>query len=170
MPCSIYLDSSVLCALADPPARSGHARLCQQLTRRWWRTLHTTRHLCTSEIALQAIRHGPANLASARLTRAEPLYILPVLPVFQQKAELLASGGGLKSLKVGTEIACAAYFGTELYVTWSWCAIDALRLPQLQRILAEAGLGNPQFITPLQLLETEYETLSTAQKRGVPRT
>jgi len=35
MPCTIYLDTSILCALADPPARGAYARTCQTLARRW---------------------------------------------------------------------------------------------------------------------------------------
>ncbi|WP_342115108.1 hypothetical protein [Pseudoduganella sp. OTU4001] len=97
MPCTIYLDTSTLCALADPPARSAYARTCQSLTRRWFRSLPHTLNLCTSETALRQIQSGPAQLASARLTVAERLHILPYSKKFYRKSKLLLLGGGLSS-------------------------------------------------------------------------
>jgi len=97
MPCNIYLDTSVLCALADPPARSAYARTCPALTRRWFRALPHTRNLCTSEIALQAIIAGTSESASQRLRKAESLLVLPNNKIFLEKAELFLAGRGLMS-------------------------------------------------------------------------
>ena len=87
MPCNIYLDTSVLCALADPPARSAYARTCQSLTRRWFRALPHTRNLCTSTFALDKIKAGPATRASARLHVAEQLHVLSTAATFATEAE-----------------------------------------------------------------------------------
>jgi hypothetical protein len=161
MPCNIYLDTSILCALADPPARSAYARTCQALTRRWWRALPHTRNLCTSEIAFSNIHTGPAALASKRLLKARPLLILPKKEIFLHKAELFLGGGGLRSNKnqLGTEIACAAKNGVDLFLTWNWQDFEPLRLPQLHVMLEYAGFSQLDFVTPLQLLEERYETL-----------
>jgi hypothetical protein len=37
MPCPLYLDSSLIAAMADPLSRRASIRLTQQLARRWWR-------------------------------------------------------------------------------------------------------------------------------------
>lgn len=165
MPSKIYLDTSVLCALADPPARSAYARTCQSLTRRWFRALPHTRNLCTSEIALQAIIAGPPELASARLTKAESVLVLPDNKIFREKAELFIAGGGLSSneAKLGAQIACASQFGSSLFMTWQWQRLEAERLPHLHMMLGEAGFAQIDFVTPLQLLELNYETIQTSR-------
>lgn len=161
MPCNIYLDTSILCALADPPARSAYARTCQVLTRRWFRALPHTRNLCTSTFALDRIKAGQIALASSRLHAAEQLHVLTTENLFTSARELFLAGGGLKSNaeSIGSEIACAAYFGIDLFVTWDWHQLEVFRLSQLQLLLEQAGLSQPNFISPLQLLETDYETL-----------
>ncbi|WP_374581126.1 hypothetical protein [Pseudoduganella sp.] len=164
MPCTLYLDTSILCALADPPARSAYARTCQSLTRRWLRSLPHTLNLCTSEVALRRIQSGPPQLASARLTIAHRFQILPAKKKFQRKSKLLLLGGGLNSetKNLGQEIVCAATFGIKLFASWDWQGIEAMRLPTLRMMLGAAGLPTLEFITPLQLLELNYETLSTS--------
>jgi hypothetical protein len=97
MPSKIYLDTSVLCALADPPARSAYARTCQSLTRRWFRALPHTRNLCTSTFALDKIKAGSVTLASARLLVAEQLHVLSTEAIFTTEVELFLAGGGLKT-------------------------------------------------------------------------
>lgn len=165
MPCNIYLDTSILCALADPPAGTAYARTCQSLTRRWFRRLPHTLNLCTSEIALLSIQSGPPLLTSARLTVAERLHILPSSKEFSRKSKLLLYGGGLssKTNHLGQEITCAATFGIELFATWDWRNLEAMRLPTLRMMLDAAGLLPPELITPLQLLELNYEALPTAR-------
>jgi len=98
MPCNIYLDTSILCSLADPPARSAYARTCQTLTRRWFRALPHTRNLCTSTFALDKIKAGPVSLASARLHLAEKLHALSTEAIFTTKTELFLAGGGQRTL------------------------------------------------------------------------
>jgi|GEM_PF-1839415 len=165
MPCNIYLDTSILCALADPPARSAYARTCQALTRRWFRALPHTRNLCTSEIALQEVLAGPPELASARLGKAEAFLILPDNKKFRDKAELFVAGGGLSSnvTSIGSQIACASHFGASLYVTWQWLRLEAQRLPYLHVMLDGVGFTQIDFITPLQLLELNYETIQASR-------
>lgn len=164
MPCNIYLDTSILCALADPPARSAYARTCQSLTRRWFRNLPNTLNLCTSETVLRQIQSGPAQLAAARLTVAERLHILPYPKKFDHKSKLLLLGGGLSSNTddLGQEIVCAATYEIELFATWDWQRLGASRLPILRMMLEQTKLSPIQFITPLQLLELNYETLPTS--------
>ena len=161
MPCNIYLDTSILCALADPPARSAYARTCQTLTRRWFRTLPNTLNLCTSTFALDKIKAGPAALASARLRAAEPLHVLTTENIFTSELELFLAGGGLRSntSKIGSEIACAGLFGIDLYATWDWQQLEASRLAYLRIVPEQAGLSALNFVSPLQLLETDYEAL-----------
>lgn len=165
MPCNIYLDTSILCALADPPADSAYARTCQSLTRRWWRALPHTRQLCTSDIALAAILAGPPELASARLRKAEALLILPDNKIFHKKAELFVAGGGLRSSAkaLGAEIACASYFDAQLFATWNWKRLEPQRLVHLHMMLAQSGLKQIDLITPLQLVEDSYEALPPAR-------
>lgn len=131
MPCTLYLDTSILCALADPPARSAYARTCQSLTRRWLRSLPHTAHLCTSELALQRLGSGPPQLTSARLTVADSLSVLPFKKNFRRKSKLFIAGGGLTG------------------------NFDDI-LPRVD------------FITPLQLLETDYETLLPSTGHRLP--
>ncbi|XLZ68125.1 hypothetical protein ABT364_16405 [Massilia sp. SR12] len=162
MPCTLYLDTSILYALADPPARSAYARTCQSLTRRWLRSLPHTLNLCTSEIALRRIQSSPPHLASARLTLTERFHVLPSTKDFSRRAKLLQLGGGLnaETSESGDEIVCAATFRVDLFASWDWGRIDAMRLPTLRMMLDAMELSPPEFVTPLQLLEMNYEMLS----------
>lgn len=139
----------------------------RRLTRRWFRALPHTRNLCTSEIALQAIIAGPSELASARLRKAESLLVLPDNKIFRAKAELFIAGGGLSSneAKLGAQIACASQFGAGLFMTWQWQRLEPERLPHLHMMLGEAGFAQIDFVTPLQLLELDYETIQTSHGR-----
>lgn len=86
---------------------------------------------------------------------------------FTTEAELFLAGGGLKSdtANMGSEIACAATFGIDLDVTWDWQQLEAHRLPFLHLMLDQAGLSQMDFISPLQLVENDYETLQTSKGR-----
>lgn len=161
MPCSIYLDSSIICALADPPARAALPPALQQFTRRWWRSLPHTRNLCTSEFALAHINAGPSHLTSARLAFAGSLLVLPPYEEAESTMELFLVGGGLSegARRIGTEVATAAFHDTQLFVSWDWQRLEARRLPYLRVMLEEAGLPPVEFVTPIQLLEVSYETL-----------
>lgn len=125
------------------------------------------RNLCASTFALDKIKSGPVALASSRLLVAEQLHVLSTEVIFTTETELFLAGGGLKSdtANMGSEIACAATFGVDLYVTWDWQRLEAQRLPFLHLMFEQAGLPQMDFISPLQLVENDYETLQTSKGR-----
>jgi hypothetical protein len=59
---TIYLDTSVVCYLTDPPSSNPITRACQQLTQLWWHTrcirsqIHVSEYYCKK--SGRAIRSG----------------------------------------------------------------------------------------------------------------
>ena len=159
MACSLYLDSSLIAALADPLSRRASVRHTQLLARRWWRSCAPAFHCCTSEYALPTLSTGNPHLFSARLTLAQSLMQLPTSRECEHIEELLLSGGGLLAhdWRKGCELACAALHGIGLFATCDGELGAALRLPKLRFLFDVRELAMPDIVTIIQLVEDSYD-------------
>lgn len=153
---TVYLDHSVICHYADPLSRHAFTRACQQLTRHWRRTRMQPALTYTSEYAIAEILRGDPRLASARLTAARALIVLPENGKMESIAELLISGGGLmaKSKEAGMQFSCAGWWQIDLFATWDYAQIGAAdRLHRLRNAIHAYELPAPEIVNILQLLE-----------------
>lgn len=159
MPCTLYLDGSLICAIADPPSRRASLRLTQQLARRWWRLHSHAFHCCTSEYTFPALTTGNPHLFSARLTLAQSLMQLPTSKECEHIEELLLSGGGLLAhdWRNGFELECAALHGIGMFATCDGAFGAALRIPKLRFLFDSKELVMPDIVTVLQLAEEKYD-------------
>ncbi len=156
MASTVYLDHSVICHYADPLSRHALTRACQQLTRYWWRTQTQPARSYTSAYAIEEILRGDPRLASARLTAARALIVLPENGKMESIAELLISGGGLmaKAKGAGMQFSCAGWWEIELFATWDYARIGgADRLRRLRSAIHAYELPSPEIVNILQLLE-----------------
>lgn len=158
MPCTLYLDSSLIAALADPLSRRAPARHTQLLAQRWWRSQAHAFHRCTSEYALPALSTGNPHYFSARLTLAQSLTQLPATDECERIQELLCSGGGLfaHDRHKGLELACAALHGIALFATCDGAFGAAERIPLRRFLFDSEGLVMPDIVTITQLAEETY--------------
>jgi hypothetical protein len=58
MSCAIYLETSVICHLTDPPSPNPITRACQQLTQLWWHHRYTPSMTYASEYVENEISGG----------------------------------------------------------------------------------------------------------------
>lgn len=74
---TIYLDTSVVCYLTDPPSSNPITRACQQLTQLWWHTRCVRSQTHVSEYVLQEIRDGDPLRAARRFKEVQYLNQFP---------------------------------------------------------------------------------------------
>ncbi|MES2351010.1 MULTISPECIES: hypothetical protein [Duganella] len=159
---TIYLDTSVVRHLTDPPSTNPITRACQQLTHLWWDTRCVPNRTYVSKYVIAEIKRGDP------LRMAHRLKIIELLPRFPDRdrtrgiAELLISGGGLKAtaMKSAEHIACAAQNRSEILLTWNCRDIANAEQLRLLRILMYAHeLYLPELVTPFELMENRYENI-----------
>jgi hypothetical protein len=101
---TIYLDTSIVCCLTDPPSSNSITRACQQLTQLWWHTRCVRSQTHVSEYVLQEIRDGDPLRATRRISEVRYLNQFPATDKLIGTSELLVWGGGL-SASMLTQIA-----------------------------------------------------------------
>ncbi|MBB3120262.1 hypothetical protein [Pseudoduganella violacea] len=151
-----YLDHSVICHYADPLSRHALTRACQQLTRHWWRTQMQPALTYTSEYAIDEILRGDPRLASARLTAARSLTVLPKDLNHKTMGELLIFSGCLmaKAKQTARQFSCASWWEIHLFATWDYTQIGrADRLRLLRQIIGGFEMQAPEIVNILQLME-----------------
>ena len=159
---TIYLETSIICHLTDPPSNKSITRACQQVTRLWWQTRCDPSHIFVSEHVHNEIKSGDPLRAIRRLQAIENLVSHPVDPGMRGIEELLFFGGGLKASAhwAASHIANAAFHNCEILVTWNCESIaNAYQLSLLRMLVQESGYVLPELVTPFELMENNYETL-----------
>lgn len=159
---TIYLDTSVICHLTDPPSSNPITRACQQLTQLWWRTrcVHSQTHV--SEYVLQEIRAGDPLRAARRLKEIRYLNEYTADNRVASIVELLVSGGGLRAEAdaAGAHIACAALNRCDILLTWNCRDMaNAQNFPLLRMLIQAAECELPELVTPFEVMENSYENL-----------
>jgi predicted nucleic acid-binding protein len=159
---TIFLDTSVVCHLTDPPSSNAITRACQQLTQLWWHTRCVRSQTHVSEYVIQEIREGDPLRAARRFNEVQYLNQFPAGERVTAVSELLLLGGGLtaKARKASEQIACAAVNHCEILLTWNCRDIaNAEKLPLLRMLMQGAEWGLPELATPFEIMENRYENL-----------
>ncbi|MBV7538449.1 hypothetical protein KW842_21980 [Duganella sp. sic0402] len=159
---TIYVETSIICHLTDPPSNNPITRACQQLTQLWWHTRCDPQYAFVSEHVRNEIKSGDPLRAIQRLRTLENLVSYPVDPRMTKIEELLLFGGGLtaKAGWAAAHIACAAFHQCEILTTWNCESIaNAQNLTLLRMLVDESGYLLPEVVTPFELMENSYETL-----------
>lgn len=155
---TVYLDTSVICYLADPPSANSITRACQQLTRLWWMTRRVPALTYSSNTVKDQVVNDGTLLAAARLNIIEPLTLLDDVPRIHQIAELLALSGGLTRKIDAMHVAQAAYYSVEVVLTWDCAGIaKASKLPLIRLVLNEERLLAPEIVTVFEMMENSHE-------------
>ncbi|MET0266796.1 MAG: hypothetical protein ABW202_14405 [Duganella sp.] len=159
---TVYIDTSVICYLTDPPSSNPVTRACQLLTQQWWEQRCERSVTYVSDAVLRDIKTGnPARIAR-RMEIAEQLIHLPSNKRVLAFAELLILGGGLnaKARSPAEHIAIAATRELDILLTWNCVDIaNARKFPELRRLMVLKDLELPELITPFELMENSYEIL-----------
>lgn len=159
---TIYLETSIICHLTDPPSPNPITRACQQLTQLWWHTRCDPAYTFVSEHVRSEIECDDPLRALRRLHIIEHLASYATDPQTKRIEELLLGGGGLtaKATWAASHIACAALHNCEVLVTWNCASIaNAQKLSLLRMLIRESGYLLPELVTPFELMENGHETL-----------
>jgi len=156
----VYIESTIPSYLVARPPRDLLQAARQQVTRDWWDFKRQEHDLFTSQIALDEIRRGEAEMARQRETI---LGGIPILAVTEQSRVLTRRIVASRVLPLGAEadagqIALATIYKMEVLLTWNLrhIANAAIQVP-LRKIAAESGLTLPELCTPEELTGELYE-------------
>lgn len=159
---TIYLETSVIRHLTDPPSANPITRACQQLTQLWWHTRCDPARTFVSDYVHDDIVNGDPLRAMLRLQSVQHLTHHPQHSKIASLAELLVCGGGLTASAryAAIHIACATYYRCEVVLTWDCKNIANAGKFKLLRMLTNDGNHElPELITPFELMENSHETL-----------
>lgn len=159
---TIYLETSIICHLTDPPSPNPITRACQQLTHLWWHTRCDPSATFVSDYVRDEIKSGDPLRAAQRLGAIQHLIKHPRHYKIESIKELLIGGGGLKadSQQAASHIACATMLRCEILLTWDCMNIaNATKLSLLRMLINDGEYLLPELVTPFELMEISYETL-----------
>jgi len=157
---TIYLDTTVIIYLTDPPSPNPITRACQQLTQLWWHTRCDPARTFVSPYVVEEIESGDPLRALRRLRAIDHLGQVPDHEKIESTTELLFVGGGLtaRAKWAATHIACALLNHSEVLLTWDCGDITNASKFSLMRFLLETDeYFLPDLVTPFQLMENSYE-------------
>jgi hypothetical protein len=159
---TIYLDTSVIEYLTDPPSANSITRACQQLTRLWWNTRCEPAKTYVSKYVIEEIRQGDPLRVAQRMKAIAKLPRLADGIRTTGISELLVAGGGLRAMAMpaARHVACAAGNQSEILLTWNCRDIANAEKRRLLRMLITAqDLVLPELATPFELMENRYENI-----------
>jgi predicted nucleic acid-binding protein len=117
----VYLETTIPSYLAARPSRDVRVAAHQEITRDWWESRRSDFDLYLSELVIQEVQAGDAQLADRRIELLAGLPILPVSREILESAEDLITKGPLprKAASDAVHIAVAAVYGCEYLLTWN---------------------------------------------------
>jgi hypothetical protein len=130
----------------------------QQITRDWWESRRTDFDLYASELVLQEVRAGDAQLATRRLELLAGVPILMVSSEILELAEDLIAQGPIPRKAAGdaAHIAVATVYGCEYLLTWNCRHIANAELHRaIRRVVERYGYEMPNLCTPEELMGEE---------------
>lgn len=162
MPPTVYLDTSIIFHLTDPPSANPITRACQQLTQLWWHTRCVPTKTFISEYVLEDIENRDPLRATRCIKVIQHLAKCPSSSRVMAGGELLIMGGGLKAgaAAAGRHIACATISHCEILLTWDCKNIaNAKKMPLLRMLMHSDKFSLPELVTPFEIMENSHENL-----------
>ena len=155
MKSKLYLETSIPSYLAGRPSRDLLVAAHQQITRDWWDSRRAEFDLYASELVVQEVRAGDAQLAIRRLATLAGVPLLPVSSEILELAEDLIAEGIIprKAARDAAHIAIAAVHGCEYLLTWNCRHIANAELDRtIRRVVERHGYEVPGLCTPEELM------------------
>ena len=128
----------------------------QQITRMWWDAGRASVLAYISPYVVEEASAGDPHTALERIEALRPLHVLPIADELLDLAEFLLLGGGLppKARFDALHIACAAYHGMDVLLTWNCTHIaNPVKRLVMRGLCAAKGYRLPELVTPFELME-----------------
>jgi hypothetical protein len=153
----VYIESSVISYLtaraSDDPIKSAW----QVVTTQWWNTRLDQVTACISPFVIEEVSAGDPIAAKQRIDVIRGLNVLDTDIEIEVLADFLLLGGGLpaKARFDALHIACAAYHGVNIVLTWNFKHIaNPVQLPVMRGLCAARGYRLPELVSPLEMMES----------------
>ena len=156
----VYIESSVISYLTSRPSNDPIKSAWQKVTQQWWGSGLSRVTGCLSPFVVEEISAGDAQAAKERINMVRELVMLDTNAEIEALADYLLLGGGLppKARFDALHIACAAYHDVNIVLTWNFKHIaNPVQLPVMRGLCAAKGYRLPELVSPLELLESDYE-------------
>ena len=151
----IYIESTIPSYVVARPARDLLQAARQQLTRDWWESKRNQHELFTSQIVLDEIAAGEAEMAQQRLNLMVELTVLDLIDAAEELGDCFLQSGVMpaKADADAAHIALATVHRMDILVTWNCRHIaNATIVGQLRRLALSEGFTLPEIATPEELL------------------
>ena len=156
----VYIESSVISYLTSRPSSDPIKSAWQKVTQQWWARGLSQVTGCLSPFVVEEISAGDPQAAKERINMVRELVMLDTNSEIEALADYLLLGGGLpqKARFDALHIACAAYHDVNIVLTWNFKHIaNPVQLPVMRGLCAAKGYRLPELVSPLELLENDYE-------------
>jgi predicted nucleic acid-binding protein len=152
---TVYIETSILGYLTARPTRNLILAANIEVTKEWWESHRSTFTLYVSQVVLDEVARGDAEIA---LKRLEILNGLPLVELNQSVRSLAAQFLSRSSLPPkasddAVHIAAATVHGLDYLLTWNCRHIANAQIQRnLEEISLDFGYQLPVICTPYELL------------------
>ena len=152
----VYIESSVVSYLTSRASADPIKSAWQTVTTQWWSTRLDQVTACISPCVIEEVSAGDPEAAKQRIEVIRGLNLLDTNVEIEALADFLLLGGGLpaKARFDALHIACAAYHGANVVLTWNFKHIaNPVQLPVMRGLCAARGYRLPELVSPLEMME-----------------
>jgi len=156
----IYIESTIPSYVVARPARDLLQAARQQLTRDWWDLRREQHELFTSQVVLDEIACGEAEMAKQRLALLAGIPVVRATDGAEALTQRILDSGVLPAAadRDAAHIALAAVYEMDFLLSWNCRHIaNAFLQGRLRKLADAAGFTLPVICTPEELLETANE-------------
>ncbi|MBI4663279.1 MAG: type II toxin-antitoxin system VapC family toxin [Verrucomicrobia bacterium] len=156
----IYLESTIPSYVVARPARDLLQAARQQLTRDWWDMQREQQELFTSQVVLDEIGGGDAEMARQRLELMAQIKLLELTDDANALTKDILRSGVLPADadRDAAHIALATVHEMDILSSWNCRHIaNAFIQAKLRKLADAAGFTLPVICTPEELLQKENE-------------
>jgi hypothetical protein len=153
----VYIESSVVSYLTSRASADPIKSAWQTVTTQWWNTRLDQVTACISPYVIEEVSAGDPEAAKQRIDVIRGLNLPDTNDEIESLADFLLLGGGLpaKARFDALHIACAAYHGVNVVLTWNFKHIaNPVQLPVMRGLCAARGYRLPELVSPFEMMES----------------
>lgn len=155
---TLYIETSIVSYLRQPPSDHLIGAARQVLTKRWWEDQRHEYELVISQYVIDEAADGDPHLAQKRLDALNGLPLLELAPEIDAIAEEIMVRSILppKAQLDALHIALVVHHRIDYLLTWNCKHIANARiLPKLHQVLNDLDCWIPIICTPEEMLDDE---------------
>ena len=156
----IYIESTIPSYVVARPARDLLQAARQQLTRDWWDLKREKHDLFASQVVLDEIASGDAEIARQRLELVSQIKLLDLTDDAKALTKDILRSGVLppEADRDAAHIALATVHEIDILLSWNCRRIaNAALQPRLRKLVDAVGFTLPVICTPEELLGNDDE-------------